>query len=67
MDATDLLELWEQNKDRPAVVREYSDDLNEHLNTAEPVPDSDSLWKVRRWLERYKSTVTKQLREAADE
>ena len=65
MDAADLRDLWSRNKDRPAWVREHRDALAEYVDTDEPIPD-DQLWRVREWLNRYKSTVTKQLNAAVD-
>jgi hypothetical protein len=58
--------LWQRNKDRPAFVREYRDELHEHISTEEEIPDSDSLKAVREWLGRYKGTVTRQLNDDVD-
>ena len=72
---SELYTLWQadagggrQNKDRPAVVREYRDDLAEYVDTGEPVPDeSAALAEFARWLDAYKGTVTRQLNDDADE
>lgn len=58
----ELSELWERNgnKDRPAFVREHRDALHAHTDTTDPIPEG-SLSEVRLWLNRYKSTVTRQL------
>lgn len=46
-------------------VREHRDEVHEYTNTSDPVPDGSTA-EVRRWLNSYKGTVTKQLREAAE-
>lgn len=66
MDADRLRDLWHENNDRPAFVRAYRDELDEHTNTGDPVPDEDeSMFRFRKWLEQYKATVSRQLNEAA--
>jgi len=45
---------------------EHADALNEHTDTSERVPVS-SIYDVRQWMDSYKATVTRQLREAAGE
>jgi len=66
MDAEELLDLWEAHNDRPAWIMEHADELNTHTDTSERVPVS-SIYDVRQWMDSYKSTVTRQLREAAGE
>jgi len=65
MDAEELLDLWEAHNDRPAWIMEHADALNEHTDTSERVPVS-SIYDVRQWMDSYKATVTRQLREAVD-
>jgi len=62
VDRAELYDLWSRNSDRPAFVREYREAIHEHTDTADPIPDG-SLAAVRRWMNRYKSVVTKQLRD----
>lgn len=64
MDLSEARALWDANNDRPAVIREYRDELNAHIDTAEEIPDG-SLFEVREWLGRFKGTVTRQLNDAA--
>lgn len=69
MDQADLYELWQaparrdqQNKDRPAFVREYREALAEHVDTDEALPPPDaSIARYSHWLDAYKATVTRQL------
>lgn len=63
MDPSELYQAWQAQSDRPAWVREHRDQLNEHTDTSEPVPDG-SLAEVRDWIRRYKGTVTRQLDDA---
>ena len=72
MDATELLELWtapagqgRQNKDRPAFLMEHAGELSEHVETDDAIPVDGELADAREWLERYKGTVTQQLKSAA--
>ena len=72
LDRADLNELWHadagrglENKDRPAFVRQHRQAIMEHTNTDAPIP-AGSLAEVRRWLDRYKGTVTRQLNDDAD-
>jgi len=58
-DAT-LSEEWKHNNDRPAWVRENADRIDAAVDTSEPVPTGE-LAEVRRWTDRFKSTVTTQL------
>jgi hypothetical protein len=60
MDREELRALWDRNKDRPAFVREHREAIHGHTETSDPIPDG-SLAEVRRWLESYKGTVTRQL------
>lgn len=60
MDAEELAQLWQRNKDRPAWVREHREFIHEHTDVDEPIP-SGALSKVRRWLNDYKGVVTRQL------
>jgi len=64
MDREELREVWSENKDRPAFVREHREEIHEYTDTNDPVPDG-SLHEVRQWLDRFKSTVTRQLGENA--
>lgn len=64
MDREELHDLWAANKDRPAFVRERREEIHEHTDTSDPIPDSDSLAAVRDWLASYKGTVTRQLGES---
>jgi len=57
---SDLLDRWQANNHRPTWVRENRDELNDATELSEPVPDG-SVFEIRRWLERYKGTVTRQL------
>lgn len=66
MQRSELYELWELNKDRPAFVREYRDEIHGHTDTSEPIP-TGSLHDVRQWLEKYKGTVTRQLDDDSDD
>jgi len=63
MDREELLELWHRNSDRPAFVRNYRDEIHEHTDLSDPIPDG-SLAEVRHWMGRYKGTVTRQLGES---
>jgi hypothetical protein len=65
MERAELFDLWERNKDRPAFVREYADEIEQHTDTADPVPEG-TLFDVRQWLESYKGTVTRQLNDDED-
>jgi hypothetical protein len=65
MDRQELYELWQRNKDRPAFVREYADEIEQHTDTADPVPDG-TLFDVRQWLDSYKGTVTRQLNDSEE-
>lgn len=65
MDRSELYDLWQANKDRPAWVMEHRDELHEHTNTSDPIPAS-SIFDVRQWLSSYKPTVTRQLNDDAD-
>jgi hypothetical protein len=60
MDREELRALWDRNKDRPAFVREHREEIHDHTDTSEPIPDG-SLAEVRHWLDSYKGTVTRQL------
>lgn len=66
MDREELLSEWEQNNHRPAYVREHREAIHAHTDLNEPIPDG-SLAQVRRWLDSYKGTVTRQLRAEDDE
>lgn len=65
MDRSELFDVWQRNKDRPAFVREYADEIEAHTDTSDPVPDG-TLFDVRQWLDSYKGTVTRQLDDSAD-
>jgi len=66
IDRDELYQLWQDNKDRPAWVRQHASELSEHTNTSEPIPTNGSLFDVRQWLKDYKGTVTRQLNDDAD-
>ena len=59
-------ETWHQHKDRPAFVREHREAIHDAVDVSEEIPDGP-LHEVRNWLDRYKSTVTKQLEGDDDE
>jgi len=61
IEADTLAELWRDNKHRPAFVREYSDEINEHTELERGVPDTDDLATVAHWLNDHKAVVTRQL------
>jgi hypothetical protein len=69
MDRAEIHDLWtapaprdQQNKDRPAFVREHREAIAEHTDTGDPLPPPDaSLARFSQWLDRYKGTVTRQL------
>jgi hypothetical protein len=63
MDAEELTQQWQRNKDRPAWVRENREAIQEHTDIDEPIPNG-ALSKVRRWLNDYKGVVTRQLPDA---
>jgi hypothetical protein len=65
MDRSDLYELWQRNKDRPAFVRSHREAIHDHTDTEAPIPDG-SLYQVRQWLDSYKGTVTRQLNDDTD-
>lgn len=60
MDRSELFDVWQANKYRPAVVRQYREEIHDHTNTSDEIPDG-SLFDVRQWLRRYRGTVTRQL------
>lgn len=60
MDREQLHEEWQQNKHRPAYVRNRRDEIQEHTSIEEPIPQG-SLYEVRGWLDSYMGVVTKQL------
>ena len=64
MDASELRELWQRNRDRPMWIRNHREAIHEHTDTSEPIPDA-SAYQVREWVDRYGSVVTRQLKEAA--
>lgn len=61
MDREQLYEEWQANNDRPAYVREHRETIEAHTDTSDPIPEDASLHEIREWLNRYKSTVTRQL------
>jgi len=61
IDADTLAALWRDNKHRPAFVREYSDEINEHTELEGDGPESDDLATVAHWLDDHKAVVTRQL------
>lgn len=63
LSRADLRELWGRNKHRPAFIREHRDAIATHTNLDESPPESDSLFQMREWLDRYMGTVTRQLAE----
>jgi hypothetical protein len=67
MDQAELFEVWQRNKHRPAFVRNYAEEIAQYINTEDPIPEGDSLAATRRWLERYRGTVTRQLKPDAGE
>jgi hypothetical protein len=67
MDQQELFGVWQRNKHRPAFVRNYAEEIGEYINTDEPIPEGDSLAATRRWLERYRGTVTRQLKPESGE
>ncbi len=64
-DPDELLDEWHDNNDRPAWVRARRADLMAHLSVDDAIPSS-SLADIHSWLERYRSTVTRQLSDAVD-
>jgi hypothetical protein len=67
MDRRRAYELWHEYgyKNRPAWVREHRDELHEHIDTSEDIPDGP-IYEVEAWLDRFKGTVTRQLNDDAD-
>jgi hypothetical protein len=55
-----LYHEWQNHNDRPAWVRENADRIDAAVDTSEPVPTGE-LADVRDWVDRFKSTVSKQL------
>jgi len=60
MDADEIARLWAHNKHRPAFVREHADEIEQHTEIDEAIPDS-TLPEVARWCERHAETVDEQL------
>jgi len=60
MDRHELFEEWQANNDRPAWVRNRREEIHEHTDTSDEIPNG-SLFEVRQWLQSYKGTVTRQL------
>lgn len=56
---TSFFDTWQANKDRPAWVRNNRDAIMERVDVDDDIPES--LAAVPEWLDRYKSTVTRQL------
>jgi len=69
MERQELYEYFkERGTDRPVWVRENRDELMEHLNVDEPIPGEEaSTYEVRDWLERYRSTISRQLNDDSDD
>ena len=65
MDPSTLLRRWEENAHRPQWVIDARDQLAEYTDTADPIPRRKA--DLGDWMDRYKPTVTRQLREAASE
>jgi hypothetical protein len=65
MDRSELYSLWQRNKDRPVWVRKNADAIEEHTDTSDPVPDG-SVFEIRRWLDKYKPVVTRQLNDDSE-
>jgi len=61
MDRETLANQWSVNNDRPAWIMENREELEEYIDTAEPIPANESLYDIRQWLARFKGTVTRQL------
>lgn len=60
------LEKWQSNKDRPVFVRGHRDELDALTSaSADRVPDSVAA--VGDWVNRYDSTVSRELRETNEE
>lgn len=61
MERSELLAAWKAHSDRPAWVMENREALEDHIDTSDPIPENGSLYEIRQWLARFKSTVTRQL------
>lgn len=61
MEQAELRELWAKHNHRPAFVLEHRDEIHEHTDTSEPIPES-GMHAVRSWLKSYKGVVTRQLK-----
>jgi len=64
MEPSTLLEHWQRNKARPTWVKNHRDTLMEYLSVDDPIPTTSN-HAVQQWVNRYSSTVSRQLREAA--
>ena len=65
MDPSTLLAEWERNASRPQWVIDARDQLAEYTDTADPIPRRKA--DLGDWMDRYKPTVTRQLRAAASD
>jgi hypothetical protein len=64
MDADTLLSEWHDNNHRPQWVVDARDQLMAYCDLSEPIPRRKS--ELSAYLSRYKSTITKQLQDAAE-
>jgi len=64
MEPSTLLEHWQRNKARPTWVKNHRGALMEYLSVDDPIPTSSN-HAVQQWVNRYTSTVSRQLKEAA--
>jgi len=60
MDADEIARLWASNKHRPAFVREHADEIEQHTDIDEAIPDT-TLAEVAQWCDRHAETVDDQL------
>lgn len=66
MEPAELHYQWHENNDRPAWVRANRQEIMDAVDIDDPVPDG-SLHDIRRWMDSYKSTVSRQLNELVDD
>ena len=60
MDADEIGRLWAINHDRPAFVREHREEIEQHCEIDEAIPDG-TLAEVARWCDRHADEVADQL------
>lgn len=62
---TSLYERWQENKDRPAWVRNNRSEIEERVEVGDRIPEP--LAAIDDWLDKYKATVTRQLNPENDD